>query len=66
MLQMWKGGAQEVGMSKDEREKEEETEKTDVEGDEGTLWSKGTISKRSSNEYGKMDDVEGGGNFCKV
>ena len=33
---------------------------------EGTQWSKGAASQRSSNVHGGMDNTQGGGNICGV
>ena len=56
-------------VSKNEREKKEkggDTTTRSVEEGEGALWSKRTVSKRNSNEYGRMDDAVGNSNPYRV
>jgi len=59
-----------VEVSKDRRGKKkkagESTTTKGVKEDKGILQSEGTASKRNSNEYGRMDDIKGGSNLCRV
>jgi len=69
MFQVWREGTQKMGMFKDKREKkkrESGTPTKSVEEGEGTLWSKGTASKRSSDEYGGVDNMGKSGDLCRV
>ena len=69
MLQVWEKRTQEVGVSKGKRKKKGRGSGTTVRSvgeSEGTLWSKRTTSRGSSNEYGGMDDTERSNDLCRV
>jgi len=58
---MWKEKTQKVRVSKDKREKERESSTTawSMGENEGALWSKRTIFKRSSDEHRRVDNEVG-------
>jgi len=68
MFQVWGERTQEVGVSKDEREKKRRggTTMRSMEEGENTLWGKETASKRSSDEHGEMNNKMGGSDPCGV
>ena len=68
MFQMWGEGTQEVGVSKDEREKERGNGTTtrSVGESEGAQWSEGVAPKGSSNVYGGVDDTQRNGDLCRM
>jgi len=68
MFQVWGERTQEVGVSKDEREKKRRGSTTmrSMEEGENTLWGKETASKRSSDEHGEMNNKMGGSDPCGV
>jgi len=56
-------------MSKDEREEKRERSGTtmrSVEEGKRALWNERTASKRSSNEYGGVNNMVGGSDSCKI
>jgi len=58
-----------VGVSKSKRKKKKKGSDTivrSVEESKGTLWSEGTASKRSSDEYGGVDNTRRSGDLCRV
>jgi len=65
MLWMWGGETQEVGVSKDKREKERGsgTPMKSVEEGEGAQWSKWIAPKGSSNVHGGVDDTQRSGDL---
>jgi len=69
MLQVWGGRAQEVGVSKDKEEKKRKGSgpaTKSVGESKRTLWCKRTVSKRSSDEHGGVDNEIGGSYSCRV
>jgi len=68
MLQVWERKTQEVGVSKEEREKERRggTSAKDIGEDKVALWNKEAVSKRSSHEHGWIDNMVGGCNPSRI
>ena len=68
MFWIWGKGTQEVGVSKNEREKERGSSTTMqiVKESERALWSEGAASKGSSNMYGRVDNTQKSCNTCGV
>jgi len=68
MLQMWREGAQEVGVPANKKEKERGggTTMSSVKESEGALWNEGAAPKRSNNVYRRVDDTKRGSDLGRI